>query len=122
MEDLRDVMFKAWDGSEFEYIRDLYWFEENGVHDFFGTGHNSIYSIHRRLDIKDKNGQYLFEKDIVKFRLDKDYGKYLGWSTGIVSFNKFELVVNIIGDEIFPSVPFSLVSEFEIIGNAFEIK
>ena len=27
--------------GEVEYITDLYWFEENGVHDMSGKGHNA---------------------------------------------------------------------------------
>ena len=32
----REIKFRAWDKrhNSMEYINDLYWFEENGIHDF----------------------------------------------------------------------------------------
>ena len=41
-------------GEEFP-IDDLYWFEENGVHDFAGDGHNAIYSfrIERTIELEE---------------------------------------------------------------------
>ena len=38
-----ELKFRAWDkrNKEMEQCHDLYWFEENGVHDSSGEGHNS---------------------------------------------------------------------------------
>lgn len=41
--------------GEKEVIKDLYWFEENGVHDFEGRGHNTNYQFEISLKIQNNN-------------------------------------------------------------------
>ena len=51
----REIKFRAWDKhhNSMEYINDLYWFEENGIHDF----NDDNYIFMQNTGLKDKNGQ-----------------------------------------------------------------
>ena len=62
-------MFRAWSTKtkEMIYIDDLYWFEENGVHDFNGSGHYDNYIIMKASGLPDENQDEIYEGDIVRF-------------------------------------------------------
>lgn len=70
-----ELKFRAWDKKHkiMEYIEDLYWFEENGIHDTNGNGHYANYDIMSYSGMNDSKrtdefpkGQKIYENDIIK--------------------------------------------------------
>lgn len=70
-----NLKLRAWDKNHklMDYIEDLYWFEENGVHNFDGNGIHMDYDIMLCSGLHDSKrtdkfpyGQEVYENDIIK--------------------------------------------------------
>lgn len=68
------IKFRAWDKKRMtmEYIDDLFWFKENGVHNFCGEGHCSNYNFMTNSGMNDSKrthelpeGQEVYEGDVI---------------------------------------------------------
>ena len=61
--------YRAWNekSKEMEYISDLYWFEETGVHDSNGKGLFNDYIIMPSTCVPDKNGKEIYVGDIIQY-------------------------------------------------------
>jgi hypothetical protein len=113
---MRNRKIRVWDikDKSMEYINDLYWFEENYVHDFSGEALYTIYIYMENVGFLDKNNKEIFEGDIdasgyvVTYlaNLKDGYGMEAGWYLQRDNFESWsELECN---------------EDIEIIGNVFE--
>lgn len=74
-----ELKFRAWDkyNGDMEYIDDLYWFAEQGMHNVDGNGLCTGYDIMPFSGIHDKNGKEIYLGDIVMTQeyTDRPYSK-----------------------------------------------
>ncbi|PHA00926.1 hypothetical protein COE51_06335 [Bacillus pseudomycoides] len=126
---MNTVEFRAWDikRKEMFYIDDLYFFEEEGIHeivDGIARGHHAEYKIMQYTGIKDTNGVKIFEGDMVRIFIpnDPEAEEYISTVFELDS----ALVVKMVGYDIYRDdhcvgwVPED--HELEVIGNIYESK
>ena len=124
---MRTNKFRAWDKDRkyMDEIGDLYWFEENGVRDWDGSGHYADWVIMQSIGKTDIKGKDIYEGDIVRQFADCDklgndlYFRYLiRWNEDNMCFEG----VNITNKGIDESDTYwgSDLTDLEVIGNMFE--
>ena len=76
-----EIKFRAWDKrhKEMTYITDLYWFEEEGVHDGSGDGHYTNYELMLFSGVSDINDTDIYEGDILKVPVRRVSSSYSNW-------------------------------------------
>ncbi|GLY11352.1 YopX family protein [Pseudobacillus badius] len=116
---MREIRFRAWDKEHkaMEYIDDLYWFEEAGVHDFGGQGHYSEYVLQQFTGLYDSKQNPIYEGDIVRYK-ERNLEKAFNLTSGGDDFIKKTKEIWFYGQSF--NVPEGFVKDLEVIGNCFE--
>jgi uncharacterized phage protein (TIGR01671 family) len=76
------VKLRAWDTKrkEMYYIEDLYFFEEEGIHEIeengIAEGHHATYKITKNVGLKDKEGKDIYVGDVVLLEGETTEGFY----------------------------------------------
>lgn len=78
---IKEIKFRAWDVNheEMVYIEDLYWFEENGVHDGSGKGHYANYELMLYIGFHDRYGRDIYDGDVLKVFVKRESSSYSSW-------------------------------------------
>ncbi|USP56379.1 hypothetical protein J2N67_006628 (plasmid) [Bacillus thuringiensis] len=114
---MKIIEFRAWDinRKEMIYIDDLYFFEEEGIHeivDGIAKGHHAEYKIMQHTGLKGTEGKKIFEGDIVKNAFGEEYK--IIWDEKRCQFIAVTTIED--GSEWYQNVSRSL----EVIGNIYE--
>ncbi len=94
---MREIKFRAYLEREgMEYIDDLYWFEENFVHNLLQEEHHRKYVIMQSTGLFDCAGKEIYEGDIIKFKAFRDYFYAITWrSGGYIGKNENEILLDL---------------------------
>lgn len=108
---MREIKFRAWNEKEgMVYIDDLYWFEEEGVHDGNGEGHNRKYELMQFTGLYDVNGKEVYEGDIILQSGPKSARRVVEFRNG-----------NAVGTDPRGYIVLSFIRDAcEVIGNIYE--
>ena len=120
---MRELEFRVWEEREKEYDTWSYILDENG--NLFRNAYGALiccdkkdYIIEQYTGLKDKNGQKIYEGDIVTFKVERFNNVTLGfesedWHTAVVEWNQDDACYSFMVRD----VPFSVRYEAEVIGN-----
>ena len=112
-----ELKFRAWNKrtKEMVYIDDLYWFEENQVH----QQGDEDWEIMQHTGLKDKNGVAIYEGDVVN--VCEEYGSD-SYSPLVVDFRKgcFILRQSDYMEQHRPITEVDFLQVYEVIGNIHE--
>lgn len=110
---MREIKFRALYKSlnQMEYINDLYWFEENGVH----SNNDYDYEIMQYTGLKDSTGKEIYEGDIITSNYHNDVYDYGFELTSLVEFRNGCFWLNVHNCELHYYNEFCIV-----IGNIYE--
>ena len=120
---MRDLEFRVWEEREKAYDTWSYILDENG--NLFRNAYGALiccdkkdYIVERYTGLKDKNGQKIYEGDIVTFMVERFNNVTLGfesedWHTAVVEWNQDDACYSFMVRD----VPFSVRYEAEVIGN-----
>ena len=115
---MREIKFRAWNvkGLYYEYITDLYWFEENAVHGFL----DPKWVFEEWTGINGKDGREIDEGDIVRTQTGEEWEddewipSYfigdIGWIDATVGYRCGDL-------ELWAN---DLIYDSEVVGNIHE--
>ena len=120
---MRELEFRVWEEREKEYDTWSYILDDSG--NLFRNAYGALiecdkkdYIIEQYTGLKDKNGQKIYEGDIVTFLVECFNNVTLGfesedWHTAVVEWNQDDACYSFMVRD----VPFSVRYEAEVIGN-----
>ena len=120
---MKELKFRVWEEREKEYDTWSYILDANG--NLFRNAYGALigcdkkdYIVERYTGLKDKNGQKIYEGDIVTFMVERFNNVTLGfesedWHTAVVEWNQDDACYSFMVRD----VPFSVRYEAEVIGN-----
>ena len=112
---MRQLKFRVWDtrDNEFAYVDDLYWFEENFVHD------SEDVLIQQWTGIADKNGKDIYEGDILNFAVHCRIDRITSYIKNAEVRYSTEYLQYVFGEEDW-SLMDSIPETIEVVGNIYE--
>jgi len=109
---MRQLKFRVWDTrhNELVYVDDLYWFEENFIHN------SEDASIQQYTGIKDCNGIEIYEGDLVSFKVNT-FAEILSFENQEIKYLD-EYAMFIFGDYCLRD--YIIHESIEVTGNIYE--
>ena len=111
---MRQLKFRVWDtrDNEFVHVDDLYWFEENFIH----NSEDASASIQQYTGIKDCNEVEIYEGDLVSFKVNT-FAEILSFENQEVKYLD-EYAMFILGDYCLRD--YIIHESIEVTGNIYE--